>query len=300
METRASYVLVGAFVLGLIVTGVFFVIWLAGAAPASNDIPLRVHFARDVTGLNRDANVRYRGYPVGQVTDIRISPEDDNIIEVSIRVAPDTPIYSDTFAALESQGLTGLPFVQLRRPTDENGVEPAGERLDPDRLRRMDPPYLIAGRPTGIQAIVDRFPKTLDEIEKLARTANLLAERAADFLDEDNRKRVGDLLETANETLKSVNALTQEITPAVKDFREAARAFSTMSVEIRTMITENRRPLADFAATGLYEFSLFLTDTRSFIRSANRLVQKFESDPSGFLFGDRQRGFETRGGSGGR
>jgi phospholipid/cholesterol/gamma-HCH transport system substrate-binding protein len=61
------------------------------------------------------------------------------------------------------------------------------------------------------------------------------------------------------------------------------------------ILRENRRPIADFAATGLYEFSLFLTDTRKFVRSFDRILTRIESDPSQFLFGNRQRGFETQG-----
>jgi phospholipid/cholesterol/gamma-HCH transport system substrate-binding protein len=65
--------------------------------------------------------------------------------------------------------------------------------------------------------------------------------------------------------------------------------------DARTIVRENRRPIADFAATGLYEFSLFLTDMRKFVRTFDRIMTRIESDPSQFLFGNRQRGFETQG-----
>jgi hypothetical protein len=35
---------------------------------------------------------------------------------------------------------------------------------------------------------------------------------------------------------------------------------------------------------------------RKFIRTFDRLLTRVESDPSQFLFGNRQRGFETQGG----
>jgi len=65
--------------------------------------------------------------------------------------------------------------------------------------------------------------------------------------------------------------------------------------DARGIMRENRRPIADFAATGLYEFSLFMTDMRKFVRTFDRLLTRVESDPSQFLFGNRQRGFETQG-----
>ena len=55
METRASYVLLGAFVLGLIAAGVVFLLWVSGSGGRAGGIPLTVEFRQDVTGLNNGA-----------------------------------------------------------------------------------------------------------------------------------------------------------------------------------------------------------------------------------------------------
>mgnify|MGYP001561907470 CR=1 FL=1 len=50
METRASYVLVGSFVLGLVAAAVIFVLWIGGGT-ATNKFTLRVQAVNDAPGF---------------------------------------------------------------------------------------------------------------------------------------------------------------------------------------------------------------------------------------------------------
>ena len=81
---------------------------------------------------------------------------------------------------------------------------------------------------------------------------------------------------------------------AVNDMRTGLKSFGTMSSEIRGLVAENRRPLRDFTATGLYEFSLFITEARELVKNLNRVSKRFEGDPSRFLFGNTQKGYRPR------
>ena len=74
METRASYIAVGAFVLVLILGLVGFVIWVGKFRGAEQFARYDILFAGSVTGLQVDGTVRYRGIPVGRIIDIRIDP----------------------------------------------------------------------------------------------------------------------------------------------------------------------------------------------------------------------------------
>ncbi len=325
METRASYVLVGAFLLGLISAGIFFVLWLGGQQDTTNAIPLRVHFKGDVTGLDKGSNVRYRGIPVGKVTRIRISPRDPDIIEVFIEVREDTPIWTDTVARLETPGLTGSPFVQLLRqsPGSKDAAAPVPTAFSADELRKLKEPHLIQGQPTNLQKLFDELPKAVVAITKLATQATTLVDRASAFLNEDNRKQVqtilknvetvsanietvtkraGDILSKENtdrvsSILKEADAAMAEIRPAVKrlttavgNVEKGAKSFGDMSTQIEAMVRENRRPIRNFTATGLFEFGQFIADFRKLVNSTERLVRRIESDPSGFFFG-RRRGY---------
>ena len=67
METRASYILVGSFVLTLI-AGLFgFTVWVAKIQFEEARQPYRIYFTGSVTGLQTGSPVRYQGIPIGTV-----------------------------------------------------------------------------------------------------------------------------------------------------------------------------------------------------------------------------------------
>lgn len=334
METRASYVLVGVFVLGLIATAVVFVLWLGGGSGKGEDtVTYRIQFRGDVTGLEQGAKVRFRGIPVGTVTNIGLSKKDTELIEVRIAVREGTPIRTDTAAAIESQGLTGAPFIQLSGPDEP---DPAGPKplLVP---KKGQPGPVIPGKTTGLARILEEFPKAVKAVSRLA-------DRLADVANRGNRRLVRQVLQRADKAMDNLEKASREVGPVLKSVRKlaskaeltlddirkfakqangiavdvrkvvglvqkfaknstkavdeigkGAKAFGALSWELRAVVRDNRRPIADFAATGLYEFSLFLTDMRKFVRSADRFIKRMENDPARFFFGNRQKGFTTRG-----
>jgi phospholipid/cholesterol/gamma-HCH transport system substrate-binding protein len=317
METRASYVLVGAFVVSLIVAGVIFVMWLAGDRGKADSIRLAVHFRSDVTGLSVDAPVRYRGIPVGKVKKIRISPKDPNVAEVIIQVGPDTPIFRDLEGRMESAGLTGSPFIQLVRPR-ESGIH-TNKRLKASYLRERENPLVIKGSPSELQSVIQELRDTTSDIRKMVAQGTTLLTRVTLLFDETNRKRVANILKstdlaaanlkdlskeaklTATEfrtALTSLNPAFKAVGPAIKrlnkaigDVQGSAKAFAKMSGEVAGLVRENRRPLRSFFSTGLHNVSQFFTEARKFVAATERLVRRIENDPSRFIFG-RQRGFK--------
>lgn len=302
METRASYVLVGSFVLGLVAAAVIFVLWIGRSDGGRNLVTYKLNFTGSVTGLAPGAAVRYRGINKGEVRAIGIKPGQDDVIEVTIRVDADTPIYTDTVASLEAQGLTGSPFVQIKR-SPKPGVE--GKKIE-DAEREK---FVIQGESAGLERIFEEFPKAIASVTNLA-------DRASALLDKENQENFKSMLRGASEALASLRGLANEMTVVARDarapvqelgnlarrgqvtlgeFEKTAAGIGGLMTDARTILRENRRPIADFAATGLYEFSLFLTDMRKFVRSFDRVLTRIESDPSQFFFGNRQRGFETQG-----
>ena len=74
METRASYIAVGAFVLVLVLGLVGFVIWVGKFRTQEEFARYDILFSGSVTGLQVDGTVRYRGVSVGRIIDIAIDP----------------------------------------------------------------------------------------------------------------------------------------------------------------------------------------------------------------------------------
>jgi phospholipid/cholesterol/gamma-HCH transport system substrate-binding protein len=120
METRAPFVVVGAFVLAAIVAVFGFVYWLHNTGGHGPRATYHVQFDGSVPGLLVGAAVLFNGIRVGEVTDLGLAPDSPRRVNATISVASTTPVRSDTKVGLEFQGLTGVPVIAL-----EGGMLPA-------------------------------------------------------------------------------------------------------------------------------------------------------------------------------
>jgi phospholipid/cholesterol/gamma-HCH transport system substrate-binding protein len=120
METRAPYVVVGAFVLAAIVAVFGFVYWLNNTGGLGPRATYHVQFDGSVPGLLIGAAVLFNGIRVGEVTDLALAPDSPRRVNATISVASTTPVRADTKVGLDFQGLTGVPVIAL-----EGGSLPA-------------------------------------------------------------------------------------------------------------------------------------------------------------------------------
>ena len=113
METRAPFVIVGAFVLAAIAAVFGFVYWLQNAGGLGPRTSYQVQFEGSVPGLLVGAAVLFNGIRVGEVTGLGLAPDNPRGVNATISVASTTPVRADTKVGLEFQGLTGVPVIAL-------------------------------------------------------------------------------------------------------------------------------------------------------------------------------------------
>ncbi len=126
METRAPFVVIGAFVLAAIVAVFGFVYWLNNTTGLSRRATYHVQFDGSVSGLLVGASVLFNGIKVGEITELSLSPEHPRQVSATIAVAEQTPVRRDTKVGLEFQGLTGVPVIALEGGKETSSSEPVG------------------------------------------------------------------------------------------------------------------------------------------------------------------------------
>ena len=166
METRASYLIVGLFVIAGMAGLVFAAMWITGTRTDEAVVLYDIYFEGAVAGLKPGNAVQYRGIPVGGVIDMRIDPDDVERVLVTIEVAAGTPISEDTEATLALQGITGLSYIQLTGGTQEAAALTAGPG---------QPRPIIRSRPSELAAIFEAAPELLNRAIGGRRTARKAA-----------------------------------------------------------------------------------------------------------------------------
>ena len=162
METRANYVLIGAFTLAVIV-GVFgFIYWFQNIGGTGERAFYRVVFDGSVSGLRTGASVLFNGIRVGEVTGLALDPKRPKQVIARISVDKGVAIRADTEIGLEFQGLTGISALSLK------GGDPSKPPLVGAANIKEDGPLLTA--PPGAtqdvtQAARDALRKVQEFIE---------------------------------------------------------------------------------------------------------------------------------------
>jgi len=319
METKASYTIVGAFVLSLIAGLFVFVVWLAKVQLDQTDQPYFIFFTGTVTGLVEGSPVRYRGVAVGTVTDISINPDNVEQVRVTVEVPEETPIKTDAVATLEPVGVTGGVYVEI-----------AGGSQQAPLLRAVaDDIPVIPSRPSSIAAVLDQAPKVLANLTQIS-------ERVALLLDDRNRESISTLLANlaaasngVNTTVGNANALVAELRQQVQalggeaqslvkeanqtlgqvgdnagtisaelaqtsaSLRKLTESLVQTSNQVALLVEENREPLKDFTNSALYDFGQLMIQLQDLAANLSRVTTRLERDPSELLFGSDRSGVEV-------
>ncbi|SFD56553.1 MCE family protein [Roseivivax sediminis] len=265
METRANYVLIGAFTLFGLAAIVLGFLWFARIELDRQFGYYDVRF-ESVAGLSEAADVRFAGLPVGQVADIRLAPERDGTVVVRLEVDAATPVRTTSEATVESQGVTGVSYVGIS----------AGDPDTPllDEAADSDVPTIPAGT-SVFQSLTQDAPELLQETLDTVRNIN-------DVLSPDNRARVDNILinvEAASDDFSDVLSGFSDVTEQISNFAREVDRFNTtlenlsddVSVVLRTA-DETLVNIGDLALDGqslLERGEVTLNSTIRTIESAN-------------------------------
>ncbi|MDP5359028.1 MAG: MlaD family protein, partial [Paracoccaceae bacterium] len=93
METRANYILIGAFTLLAMIGTLGFFVWLASVQIDRQYATYGILFD-DVSGLDPSGDVFFNGISVGRVIGIEIDSQDPSRVLTTVEISAATPVRS--------------------------------------------------------------------------------------------------------------------------------------------------------------------------------------------------------------
>jgi phospholipid/cholesterol/gamma-HCH transport system substrate-binding protein len=168
-----------------------------------------------------------------------------------------------------------------------------GETLD--NLRTLS--GTLAGSSIRIAELIDDTSAMAAELRIAAKDVRGIAEDARGGLNRIEKSALG-LMSTADTTLRTADAeiagVGGEARKMLSEFDTTAQSLGQTSEELRALISENRKPLRDFSADGLYDLTRMIAEMRGLVSSLSRIAEQLETDPSLYLFGGSEKGFEAK------
>ncbi|GAB4399557.1 MAG: MlaD family protein [Rhodoferax sp.] len=243
MENRSHALAAGSFVLLMLALVIASFYWLNREGPTQRRLSAvgRVN----VSGLQPQAAVRYRGVAVGKVSAIRLTPDGSGQVEVELAVDERTPISARTVATLGFQGLTGLAHVALEDPGDEAPAAPDPKLqripLRPGLMNRLSDrgEYILGQLAQGSERLNDWLAPT--QRQALVGAVNDIAQsaRALRALSEQARLALPGLAQEGHQTLQAVQDSLRRLGYSA----DAARALADDLRQISHALAGPRGPL---------------------------------------------------------
>ena len=115
MDTKINFFKIGLFVIALVTSLLILIFWLGkfGFEKKKFD-EYQIYFKESISGLNIGSSIKYKGFEVGNVNEIKLNPLNSEEIQLNIVIKKGTPIKEDNYAFLGNLGITGLKYIELR------------------------------------------------------------------------------------------------------------------------------------------------------------------------------------------
>jgi phospholipid/cholesterol/gamma-HCH transport system substrate-binding protein len=266
METRANYVLIGAFTLAVIAAAFGFVLWFQSLHSAKQRSPLRVVFEGPASGLRNGGNVNFNGIRIGEVISVKL--DNPRRVVALAMIENKAPIRKDTMVGLEFQGLTGVAAISLK----------GGEESAPPVPLDEDGVPVLTADPNALQDVTEAIRATLQNVNRLVAENQQSVKNSLNNLETftgalarnseriDNvMARVDGVMGKADSLMLGLNSIGGgatggELAAMVKAIKDLAEDFDKRS---SALMSDGRRTLGDIS----------------------RAVNNFDRNPSRVIFG---------------
>lgn len=289
MDSKINFFKIGIFIIIFSVLLMMAIFWLGkyGFEKKKFD-EYSIYFKESVSGLNVGSSIKYKGFEVGNVNEIKINPDNSEEIQLDILIKKGTPIKQDNYAILGNLGITGLKYIELKGGTQESEIlEENEDGIKVIQSRTSDLVSLL----DSTQDITQEFMQVLNQIKKVLDDKNLesfsnilsKSENSASNIEQlsqylvNNEGKVDSLLKDISTLVKASNTSVENINNSAKNFKELSNEFL---LELKSGSTN----VKDLTTQSFEKLDKVLDSLDETLVQAEKLINNIEQSPSDLLF----------------
>lgn len=289
MDTKINFFKIGLFVIALVTSLLILIFWLGkfGFEKKKFD-EYQIYFKESISGLNIGSSIKYKGFEVGNVNEIKLNPLNSEEIQLNIVIKKGTPIKEDNYAILGNLGITGLKYIELKGGSndskllqkDENGFRIISSKTS-DLTTLVDSTTDLTNELTLVLAqmkklLADENIKTISEI--LGKTQNSMTnvEQFSSYL-VNNEKKIDELI-------KNINILAKNGNKSFESIDKSADSFKELSSEILLEIRKGSFDIKDMSKESFDKLNNVLNSLDLTLLQTQTLIDNLNQSPSDILF----------------
>ena len=149
----------------------------------------------------------------------------------------------------------------------------------------------MAGTLRNVETVTATLAARSDSIDRaLAGAAEMTG--TMQETSKEVRNLASDLRRLTGRVDQQVEGVSGDLVATLAELQGAAASLTGAAGQLEQILGQLEQPVDDFAATGLYEFTQLIGETRLLVAALSRITKEFERDPAGFLIGRSIRGYE--------
>lgn len=214
MDSRINFFKVGLFVSIISFFLVVFIFWLGkyGLEDKKYDDYI-TYFSESVSGLNIGSSIKYKGFDVGIVKDIKIDPHNSERIQIDIQIQKGTPIKEDNVAVLGNLGITGLKYIELQGGSKDS--------------------HLLNANSNGLKIIASKrsaLSSFVDSTEDITKELILILVQIKKVLDDKNLENFSAILSNSEKTMQNMENFSSYLVKNQEKIDELLNNIKTLSI----------------------------------------------------------------------
>jgi phospholipid/cholesterol/gamma-HCH transport system substrate-binding protein len=289
MDTKINFFKIGIFILifTLMLLGVIFWLGKYGFEKKKFD-EYSIYFKESVSGLNVGSAIKYKGFEVGNVNEIKINPNNSEEIELNILIQKGTPIKEDNYAILGNLGITGLKYIELKGGTNDSALLKENEfGIKIIQSKTSDLVSLF----DSTQDITQEFMLVLNQIKKVLDDKNIDKFSKILSKSENSASNIEQLSEYLVKNEKKIDLLLKDISTLVKTSNESfvsvnksANSFKELSNEFLLELKNGNFNLKELSKESFDKLNKVLNSLDETLIQTQNLVNEIEQSPSDLIF----------------
>ena len=289
MDSKINFLKIGVFIIVFTILLLSAIFWLGkyGFEKKKFD-EYSVYFKESVSGLNVGSAIKYKGFEVGNVNEIKINPNNSEEIQIDILIKKGTPIKKDNYAILGNLGITGLKYIELKGGAQDSPI--LEENEEGEKIIQSKTSDLVSFF-DSTQDITQEFMEVLNQIKKVLNDKNIDSfsnilkkgessasnmEQVSEYLVK-NEKKV-DLL------LKDISTLIKTSNNSFENVNKSANSFKELSNEFIKELKNGSFNLKEMSNDSFEKLDKVLNSLDETLNQAENLINNIEQSPSDLVF----------------
>jgi len=289
MDTKINFFKIGLFIVisTALLLGVVFWLGKYGFEDKKFD-KYAIYFKESISGLNVGSTVKYRGFEVGSVEEIKINPNNSEEIQLDIIIKKEIPIKADIYAVLGNLGITGLKYIELKGGSNSSELlkpNESGLRVIPSKTS------MLASLEESTAGITSELLLVLVQIKKVLNNENINnfsqtmknIEQISSHLN-DNQKIFDELFINMNKFVKTGSESFETMSSSATTVKSSAAQFENLSKKLLENLEDGSFDMKELSQESFEKLNIVLDSLENTMEKSQRLIDNLNQSPSDIIF----------------